>query len=111
MSTVGPELPPHILAKRKRQAEEEDEARNNEGKEGVPDTQELSRSSSPDVAEKRRRVLGPSMPPAALDERPTSPPDDGDGDNSSSDDMGPALPPAPGQRVCYAVLAEGFSDD
>ena len=80
--TVGPELPPH-LAKRKHDSDEE--------------TPERTRSRSPEGPEKRRRVLGPAPPPAALDERPEEPASDSD--SSSDDDYGPALPPAPGSAV------------
>ena len=89
MSTVGPELPAHLLAKRKRQAEDE--------KEGTSVIQSQSRAhshSSPgsDGGEKRRRVIGPSLPPASLEERPSADPANDGNDSSSDDDFGPALP-------------------
>jgi hypothetical protein len=81
MSSVGPDLPPHLLAKRKRQAEEEKQ------KEATKAPQ--VREESPN-AEKRRRVLGPALPPAPLSELPKEPVD-GD-DSSSDDDYGPSIP-------------------
>ena len=87
MSAAGPELPPHLVAKRKRQVEEGDLPKR---------TRSRSRSSSSsENAVKQRRILGPSLPPAALDERPESDPQSRDGSGSDSD-LGPALPPSPG---------------
>ncbi|GAB7347413.1 hypothetical protein MBLNU459_g4337t2 [Dothideomycetes sp. NU459] len=96
MSAAGPELPPHLLAKRKRQAED------------APDTDDTSspgakRPRSPASEDKRQRVLGPAPPPAPLHERPAEPAqaeDEDDRASSSSgsddddDDFGPALPSA-----------------
>lgn len=88
MPNAGPELPPHLLAKRKRAAGEEDEARS--GK----DQAESTRPSSPQEAIKKRRVAGPAPPPAPLDERPPGNPDGNESNSSSdSDDYGPTLPP------------------
>jgi len=92
MSAVGPELPPHILAKRKRQQEQEDEA-----EESRPSG--AKRPRTPEADEKRARVIGPAQPPAPLDERPSEPaivskPDDSDDESSDDDDFGPALPTA-----------------
>ena len=85
MPSVGPQLPPHLAEKRKRDEEGEDSRS----------------SSSPDSASKRPRVIGPAPPPAPLDERPLSSPTknedpkDEESDNSSDDDgFGPALPTA-----------------
>ena len=89
MSRAGPELPPHLAAKRKRKDDEEEE---------IParaHSTSRSRSSSNDGAEKRSRILGPTLPPANLDERPTTAPSGAD-DSDSDDDIGPALPPPPG---------------
>ncbi|KAI9836536.1 MAG: hypothetical protein M1837_003285 [Sclerophora amabilis] len=91
MSTAGPELPPHLLAKRKREAEE--------GERSVSDSKcPTSRSPTPDSVTKRRRVVGPSLPPAPLDGRPIVD-SDADDTSSSDDELGPALPPAPGQNA------------
>lgn len=86
MPSVGPELPPH-LAKRKRDSDDEENERPSHSPKNVDS----------DSTEKRRRILGPAMPPASLDERPSDPADDPD--ESSDDDFGPALPPAPGSVV------------
>ncbi|KAK1057913.1 hypothetical protein LTR74_013827 [Friedmanniomyces endolithicus] len=87
MSAIGPGLPPHLLAKRKRQ---QDDSRKDE-----PTTASGAKNSaSPGDGEKRRKVMGPAIPPAPLDERPEGPveklvqPESDDDD----DDFGPALP-------------------
>jgi len=92
MSTVGPELPPHLLAKRKRQQEQEDGS-----EESRPSG--AKRARTPEADEKRARVIGPAQPPAPLDERPSEPPtasrpDESDDESSDDDDFGPALPTA-----------------
>ncbi|KAF2403860.1 hypothetical protein EJ06DRAFT_297612 [Trichodelitschia bisporula] len=86
MSSIGPELPPHLLAKRKRQAEEAQTSTHSPtlGK-------NVSSTSSPDAAEKRRRVMGPAPPPAPLAELPQTSAND-DGSSSSDDEFGPSLP-------------------
>ncbi|CAK4030786.1 Hypothetical predicted protein [Lecanosticta acicola] len=86
MSGIGAELPPHLLAKRKRQQEEEAE--------DAPATASgAKRSASPNEPEKRRKVMGPAMPPAPLEERPSEPPPPTEEDSSDDDDdFGPALP-------------------
>ncbi|EON62110.1 hypothetical protein W97_01329 [Coniosporium apollinis CBS 100218] len=87
MSSIGPEIPPHLLAKRKRQAEEEeDSATAPAPKDGS------SRSSSPDSGEKRRRVIGPAAPPAPLDELPPNSTHSDEDSSSDDDGYGPALP-------------------
>ncbi|KAF2482256.1 hypothetical protein BDY17DRAFT_298207 [Neohortaea acidophila] len=88
MSGIGPALPPHLLAKRKRKQEEEADN-------ATQAASGATASLSPGDGEKRRRVLGPAMPPAPLDERPEQPPDSSTRSNSDSDDdddYGPALP-------------------
>jgi hypothetical protein len=103
MSVAGPELPPHLAAKRKRQTEEEAE-------------QPVSRSGSStsnNNAGQKRRVLGPSLPPAPLEELLVSKANT-DGDSESEYDIGPSLPPPPGQydideentRIQTAAAAE-----
>jgi hypothetical protein len=99
MSSVGPQLPPHILAKRKRELEEEEKDGGAVGKTQTP-------PSCSDGLEKRRRVIGPSLPPASLDELPPGKPttldaEEGDSDTDSSSDgeFGPALPSGPGEAV------------
>lgn len=93
MSDIGPDLPPHLLAKRKRKQEE--------AVTNAPTTTSGAKPSdpprSPEGPEKRRRVIGPAPPPAPLDERPSEPPDASTDDSDSSDDdddFGPSLPPS-----------------
>lgn len=88
MSAAGPELPPHLLAKRKRQIEEDpsNEERQPSG---------AKRSKSPPEVDKRPRVIGPAPPPAPLSERPSTaanPTPDSDESSSEDDDFGPSLP-------------------
>jgi len=87
MSGIGAELPPHLLAKRKRQQEEQPQ-------DAAPITSGAKRSPSPEGADKRRRVVGPAMPPAPLAERPTEPAQPQEDESSDDDDdFGPSLPP------------------
>jgi hypothetical protein len=86
MPAVGPALPPALIEKRKR---------DDDGDENASER----RSSSPESANKKARVIGPTMPPAALDERPSRSPSPSDEDvndfsDSSDDDFGPAIPTA-----------------
>lgn len=95
MSAAGPELPPHLLAKRKRQQEQEDgdETSRSSG---------AKRAKTPEADDKRARVMGPAAPPAPLHERPSQPPtgpvrpqdDESEEESSDDDDFGPALPTA-----------------
>ena len=89
MPSIGPELPPHLVPKRKREDEDD-----NDQDSRVPTTSPRSRSSS-NEGDKRRRFVGPAPPPAPLDERPTSKASP-ELDSDSDDDFGPALPPAAG---------------
>ena len=89
MASVGPRLPPSLAVKRKREEES-----------GVVDgrsdtsTPSEDRALTPDTSAKRPRTIGPTLPPASLDERPAHGPE-GDSDTSSSDDdFGPSLPGA-----------------
>ncbi|PSK60495.1 hypothetical protein B9Z65_645 [Elsinoe australis] len=86
MSAIGPELPPHLLAKRKRQQEEEDK----DADTAAPGAKR-PKSPPPEVS---TRVVGPAPPPAALDEKPSHPPNSGSEEDSSDDDddFGPSLP-------------------
>ncbi|KAL8803401.1 MAG: hypothetical protein Q9182_003199 [Xanthomendoza sp. 2 TL-2023] len=98
MATAGPELPPHLLAKRKRQEEEAEQ--------NAPQPQPPSRSVSPTSSNtsdsKRRRTIGPAPPPAPLSEQPSPPPQpqnpnqNNPASDSDSDDFGPSLPPPNG---------------
>ena len=87
MTSIGPTLPPHLTSKRKR---EDDDG-------GDVNSQSRSRSTSLDVEDKRRRVLGPALPPAPIDERPTDPPggQNAGEESESDDDFGPAPPSRP----------------
>ena len=82
--TIGPQLPPSLLDKRKRDGDAQESDRRS--------------SSSPDSTSKRQRVVGPTLPPAPIQERPLrSPPHSGkedseDDSSSDEDDFGPALP-------------------
>lgn len=58
---------------------------------------------------KPQRVLGPSLPPAPLDERPTNSPN-GSGDSESDDDLGP-MPPVPGQAGLNNILNKSQFDE
>lgn len=122
MSAAGPELPPHLLAKRKRQQEEaqkNDSSTSSGANQESPKRQkvtgpELPPSASPTPAgpslpptvatpsvgptlpspepQSARPVAGPAPPPAPLDERPLAPPDSDD--DSDDDGFGPSLPTA-----------------
>ncbi|KAF2234482.1 hypothetical protein EV356DRAFT_515128 [Viridothelium virens] len=89
MPEIGPELPPHLLAKRKRQATEVETVKD------VPPSQSPHHLFSSESGEKRRRVAGPAAaPPASLDEEPTKSADaplSGE-DSDSDDDYGPTAP-------------------
>ncbi|KAF1989590.1 hypothetical protein K402DRAFT_371395 [Aulographum hederae CBS 113979] len=104
MPSIGPELPPHLAAKRKREEEEEEQA--------LP-TPPLRRGT-PDEAEKRRRIAGPAPPPAPLDERPSIPAEERDAsdsdDSDSSDDFGPA-PPTAAQQSAHASHENSDDDE
>lgn len=87
MATAGPELPPHLLAKRKRQESESHAP--------IPSPPPRSRSSSVSSSSaKRRRILGPSLPPALLSELPSTDPNPAShsDESDSDDDFGPSLP-------------------
>ena len=88
MPTVGPVLPPHLQAKRKREDEAHDTAST------PPKRRRSSSSSSNDT--KPNRVIGPTAPPADPSQLPPTAPSPEAEDSSSDDDFGPSLPPAPG---------------
>ena len=97
MASVGPQLPSTTAEKRKR---EEDGFAN-----GRSDSSPKLRkkSHSPDLLPKPTRVIGPSLPPASLDERPRAGPESGSDQSSEEDEYGPALP---GTSVPSAQTAE-----
>lgn len=85
--TIGPQIP---TASEKRKRDEEDSESSDE--EVGP---ALDNSHKEDAKVKRARVLGPTLPPAPLDERPPTPGNTADSsEDSSEDDFGPNLPPA-----------------
>jgi hypothetical protein len=118
MSAAGPELPPHLLAKRKRQQEEAQKNNPSTTSGANQDSPKRQRvtgpelppatstpagpslpptTSSPSVGpalppQAARPVAGPAPPPAPLDERPLAPPDSDD--DSDDDGFGPSLPTA-----------------
>ncbi|QDS67870.1 hypothetical protein FKW77_007901 [Venturia effusa] len=87
MCSIGPDLPPHLVAKRKRQTEEDEAAASKGAKES-----QIPPPRSPDGGEKRRRVMGPAPPPAPLDQLPRQPAQEKDDSSSSDDEWGPSLP-------------------
>lgn len=89
MASVGPQLPSSSSVKRKR--DEEADAIN-----GHADTSSPSRHASltPDSSAKRPRTIGPTLPPASLDERSPNGPEEDSSTSSDDDDFGPALPGA-----------------
>ncbi|OCL15146.1 hypothetical protein AOQ84DRAFT_279548 [Glonium stellatum] len=100
MSSIGPELPPHLLAKRKRLAEEEESSK------ASP-----ARPSSPSGSEKRRKVVGPAPPPAPLNELPPQPADSEDEESSSSDDdFGPAPPTGDNTSAYDDEMPRGYDN-
>lgn len=91
MASVGPQLPPHLASKRK--------ATDN-GPDTITNPPKRSKSSSDDdEGNIKRRVIGPSRPPADISEQPvTDPTPDANDSSSSDDDFGPSLPPAIGSH-------------
>jgi Protein of unknown function (DUF3752) len=98
MTSVGPQLPSSSAVKRKR-----DEQSDTVDDRSDTSTPSQDRSLTPNSSVKRSRAIGPTLPPASLDERPPSEPD-GDSDTSSDDDdFGPSLPGAGESTVGSAV--------
>jgi len=97
---MGPELPPHLLAKRKRKAEvpAATEAQPAHTTQDEPSTKTPAADQGVADTAKRARVLGPAPPPAPLDERPSGTPNDPE--SSEDDEFGPSLP---GQNVSNAT--------
>ncbi|KAG9690333.1 hypothetical protein KCU76_g8248, partial [Aureobasidium melanogenum] len=83
MSAAGPELPPHLLAKRKRQQDEEEK--------NQPATSSGANPESP--KDKRQKVAGPELPPTASPKptAPSLPP------SVPPTTAGPTLPPSDSQ--------------
>merc|ERR1711939_61146 len=96
MPSVGPQLPPE-LQKRKRSTDEDDEEGSSSDSSTGPLPQRPGSGAQSPSSAKRSRVLGPTLPPAPLDERPSSPPQpesDNGSESSDDDDFGPSLPSA-----------------
>lgn len=92
---AGPEIPPHILARRKRKAEE-----------SAASLAIVDPTHKPDASkalEKRPRVIGPALPPSPLGERPSHSPQEEE-DDGSGDEIGPSLPSglAPEVRLSFS---------
>lgn len=96
MSSIGPTLPPHLAPKRKHSECNDEDTR----LAGPPS----SRSSSSDRDEKRVRVIGPALPPAALGDRLTTKSESASESESDDDDLGPAPPPIPGSTAHAAEI-------
>ncbi|KAI7525597.1 hypothetical protein KC331_g17432 [Hortaea werneckii] len=97
MSGIGPALPPHILAKRKRKQEEQ-------AKDEDTTTSGAKRSESPNDRDKRRRVAGPAMPPAPLEDVAAARSKSvEESESSDDDDFGPALPPTEADQTAQDV--------
>lgn len=110
MSSIGPDLPPHLLAKRKRQAEEssapKEDSKNAAPPPSSPNSDKRRRIAGPSLGpsqadtsdqppKQSKPVLGPSLPPAPLEEKPSAPTSYADSDSDS--DYGPSLPSAAGR--------------
>ncbi|KAF7511432.1 hypothetical protein GJ744_004621 [Endocarpon pusillum] len=108
MPSVGPGLPPANAAKRKRDARNEDD-------ETIPHSPQslASGSNSPSTSAKKPRTIGPTLPPASLDERPTQPPEREADSSSDDDDFGPSLPTVKAQKLAVATneASEVTADD
>lgn len=82
----GPQLPPSPPGKRKREELEDDDEESL-----APTIFELTKPNG--NSPKKARSIGPTLPPASIDEIPTNPPEDAS--SSSDDDFGPSLPTEP----------------
>lgn len=94
MPGVGPQLPPE-LQKRKRSIDDDDHESDSDS--SSPQPARPSQASQPLPSPKRSRVLGPTLPPAPLDELPSGPAQEDRSESESSDDdddFGPSLPSA-----------------
>ncbi|KAL9623782.1 MAG: hypothetical protein Q9160_002013 [Pyrenula sp. 1 TL-2023] len=92
MPVHGPQLPPSPPGKRKREDFEGDDEESSD--------RSASQNQKPsDNSLKKARSIGPTLPPANIDEVPSKPPEDTS--SSSDDDYGPSLPTQP--QKSYAV--------
>jgi Protein of unknown function (DUF3752) len=81
-------MPPSVGEKRKREDDEDEEPQSSRSPQ--------ARSQPPDSASNRSRTIGPTLPPACLDERPSNGPESEEDGSSDDDDFGPSLPPSGG---------------
>lgn len=94
MPSVGPHINLSQAAKRKREAQDEGD----KGDQMVsgPSSSSSSLSNSASVSSfsptKKPRTIGPTLPPASLEERPLQPPDSDTDSSSSDEEIGPGLP-------------------
>ncbi len=96
MPSVGPSLPSAPAEKRKREAEEQDVE--------VASQSSNPRSASPSSPAKKPRIIGPTLPPASLDERPSGPAEsDEDSSSDDDDDFGPSLPTGTSQKPGISI--------
>ena len=86
-------MPPAHGNKRKREAEDEDD-------EAVSQSSQPSNSgsTSPNTSAKNPRTIGPTLPPASLDERPPQPAESDTGSSNDEDEFGPSLPTKVSQK-------------
>jgi hypothetical protein len=109
---IGPALPPHLLAKRKRKAEEEAQGASPLPVSPIPQARSTTLTSvaisqqQDETVSKKARVHGPAMPPAPLDQMPLVPANDNVSD-SSDDEFGPDLP---GQATSSYPARSAFDD-
>jgi Protein of unknown function (DUF3752) len=89
MPARGPTLPASASGKRKR----DDEISNNPDHLPTPASSH-KQSLTPEASSKKPRAVGPTLPPASLDERPQTDPESAPEASSDDDDFGPALPNA-----------------
>lgn len=94
MPPVGPQLPPHLQNKRKRDGAESRSSDSSSDDEGpaLPPA---------DAAAKKRRVMGPAPPPAPLEEKPPESPSGGESSSDEDSDYGPAMPGTAGAKSAF----------
>ena len=100
MPSVGPQLPPQLdKRKRERASDSESESEDEYGP-SAPNLPQKRRSPSPESVPKKARTIGPTLPPASLDEKPPQPAEEQE-DSSDDDGYGPALPTASDEKRSY----------
>jgi Protein of unknown function (DUF3752) len=94
MPSVEPSLSPAQAAKRKRDAEDD-----GEGPISHSPRPPYLDPASPSSSAKKPRTIGPTLPPASLDERPSQSPERDSDSGSADDDFGPSLPTGTSQKA------------